>query len=87
MSGNPELDSAMAKKALETLCGTLVPLGLPFIIVIGLPNEGQKSSGTARAGCGLSEAQNRRFLMTHLIKYMNDWESGKLKPNRKLGDS
>lgn len=83
---NLVLDREVASKAAAALCEKLVPLGLPFVVVIGLPNEGGESQ-TVRASCGMKNEANRQFMRDRLDEYLQKWDSGELGPNRKFEPS
>jgi len=46
--------------------------GLPFVIIIGIPDE----NGASRSSMGCRNPINRDFFMTHFIDYMEKFEKG-----------
>jgi len=81
---NPEIDQAIASKAVRHMCNQIVPLGLPFIVIVGLPNEGDFVSSAVRAGGGLGAEENRAFMLERVKEYLELWASGEFKPNSKV---
>jgi hypothetical protein len=78
---SPELDQAIASKAVREMCNKSVPLGLPFSVIVGLPIEGDFISSAVRAGAGLGNEQNRAFMLEKVKAYLEHWASGEFKPN------
>jgi hypothetical protein len=81
---NPELEHAIASKAVREMCNKIVPLGLPFIVIVGLPDESAIESSAVRAGSGLGDPQNRFFLLERFKEYLELWASGEFKPNSRV---
>jgi hypothetical protein len=81
---NPELDQAIASKAVREMCNKIVPLGLPFVVVVGLPNEPHYTSSAVRAGAGLGAEENRAFMLERVKEYIELWASGEFKPNSRV---
>jgi hypothetical protein len=81
---NIELDQAIASQAVRAMCNKIVPLGLPFVVIVGLPNEPHFTSSAVRAGAGLDDAQNRAFMLDKVKEYLEHWAQGEFKPNSKV---
>ena len=81
---NPELDQAIASKAVRHMCNQIVPLGLPFIVIVGLPNEPGMTSSAVRAGAGLGNEENRAFMLEKVKEYLEHWSTGEFKPNAQV---
>lgn len=84
---NLALDQEIASKVASDICEKLVPLGLPFVIIIGIPNEGGTESRTIRACCGMKDERNREFMRDKFEDYLGRWERGEIKPNSKFEPS
>lgn len=83
MSANPEYDRIVAAAVLRKFADQLTPLGLPFLFLICLPDEGASESSVARCSGGLTDYRNRAFMRAQFDKYMADWDAGKIAPNQK----
>jgi hypothetical protein len=81
---NPELDQIIAAQAVRAMCNKIVPLGLPFVVIVGLPNEPHFTSSAVRAGGGLGLEQNRAFMLEKVKEYLEHWASGEFKPNAQV---